>query len=411
MPDIEQRIQDLATRKLDAAFLAYSGGLDSTLCIELLRRCYCVDRLELVLYDIGQGNRRVRQALDFARQLDAPEPTVVDLRAKFGDWIARAIQANATFRGYPIAAPIAKQLMSRELATLARTRGIQVVAEGSSGRGNDQFRMAGPMALFAPDVEVLAPIRELDLSRTDEEELCAAWGVPIDKDLPPGGDDVTPWCRSIASGMIGLDTIVPDDVWLWYRPQGTTLPAPVELEVTFEEGVPVALDGELIPLFDLLARLNVLVGSYGIGKIDIIEDGILGLKSRELYEAPAATLLLMLHSDLEHLCLTQEEIAFKQQVEAQWLWLVYTGNAFHPLVEALNSFIETTQCRVSGSVGVRLLAGQAEVTRRESSHSLYLPKLRHLDAATAFDQRQMAGAVVAHTLPYLAIAERNSGQQ
>jgi argininosuccinate synthase len=391
-----------------SVLLAYSGGLDSTLCIELLRRVYRIRDLRLVLFDVGQGEAEVDKAMRYAAQLDAPRPEVIDLRAQFYDhWLVRAVHANARRRGYPMAAPIAKQLMARELGALALRLGVEAVAEGSSGRGNDQFRMTTPLRTLSDELRVVAPIRDLDLTRDEEEQLCAAWNVPVDTSLPRGGDDVTLWCRSIASGAVTLEDPLPSS-WKWWRDptQAGPRPEPITVTLGFEAGVPVSLAGDRMRFVDIVARLNELAGSRGVGCIDIIEDGILGLKSRELYEAPGATVILTAHQDLEHLCLTADELQFKASVEARWIELVYGAALFHPLVSALDAFIAATQPVVTGSVSLRIGGGGLQVVARSSPYSLYQQGLRDI-SVRAFDQRRLEGAVFAHGLPYTALRRRS----
>lgn len=394
-----------------SVLLAYSGGLDSVVCIELLRRVYGCGELRLVTFDIGQGERELDRARAFAAALDAPEPEIVDLRNEFYEvHLARALQANASLRGYPIAAPIAKQLFARELGRLAVERGIPASAEGSSGRGNDQFRFSTPLALFAGNIRLIAPIRELDLTRSEEEALARTWRAPFAEDLPLGGDDVTQWCRSIASGGFTPESVIDDSVFHWYRPSGadghdTT---PVELTVGFANGLPVSLDGAPRSLLEIVRALNPLAGARGIGLVDIIEDGILGLKSREIYEAPGATVLIAAHRDLEHLCLTREELEFKASVDCTWCERVYSGHMFSPLVEALDAFVGQTQKQVEGEVRLRLSGGAARTIFRRSARSLYAPKWRHLDAG-GMDPALIDGIIAGHGLPYRVLRDRAAG--
>jgi len=269
--------------------------------------------------------------------------------------------------------------------------------------------MSAPIARFAPGLSVVAPIRDFNLTRRDEEALCRAWGVPYDTDLPSGGDDVTLWCRSIASGSIDLETALPHDVWLWYRDPADAQRyerEPRTVRIRFTEGRPTALDGEALPLIEIVRELNRVAGARGIGKIDVIEDGILGLKSREIYEAPGATVLLAAHRDLEHLCLTDLELEFKALVDARWTQLVYGAHAVHPLVGALDAFVAETQRAVSGELTIRLVAGTVDVIGRSAAASLYSRALRHLDHQP-FDQRRLEGAVLAHGLQYEALSERD----
>jgi argininosuccinate synthase len=213
------------------------------------------------------------------------------------------------------------------------------------------------------------------------------------------------WCRSLASGAIGLNQPIPENAWLWWKPPAKTNPTPTQVSVSFEQGVPVALDGKELPLPEIVSKLNTIAGSHGIGKIDIFEDGIMGLKSRELYEAPAATVLLKLHHDLEQFCLTKEELDFKGLVDQKWGSLVYHGSWFSPLNDALDSFIATTQAHVSGTETVTLFHGAIDIDSRQSSHSLFFPEIRGLQSRS-FNQQLCGPAAQIAGLPWEVLAKR-----
>ncbi len=231
------------------------------------------------------------------------------------------------------------------------------------------------------------------------------YGVPVEE-LIVGGDDKTMWCRSIASGGIDLTTELPDDIWMWLVPPHKAPDTPTRLTLTWENGLPVALNGEKLTLDTIIEQLNVIAGANGIGNIDLFEDGIMGLKSREIYEAPAATLLLKLHRDLEQFCLTKEEIQLKRPLEAQWAKMVYHGEWFHPLKEALDAFISSTQKVVSGEYVVELYKGNILIVSRSSQSGLFFPDVRSIKSAS-FNQKECAPAAHIRGLPYELIARRN----
>jgi argininosuccinate synthase len=214
------------------------------------------------------------------------------------------------------------------------------------------------------------------------------------------------WCRSIASGGIDLTTELPDDIWMWLVPPHKAPATPTRLTLTWANGLPIALNGEALPLDEIIGQLNVSAGANGIGKIDLFEDGIMGLKSREIYEAPAATLLLKVHRDLEQFCLTKEEIQLKRQLEAQWAKMVYHGEWFHPLKDALDAFIASTQKAVHGEYVIELYKGNIDIVSRSSQSGLFFPDVRSIKSAS-FNQKECAPAAHIRGLPYELIARRN----
>jgi argininosuccinate synthase len=278
-----------------------------------------------------------------------------------------------------------RQLIAQKVAALAQEHGCDALVEGSTGKGNDQYRMHNVFTLFAPGVRVLVPVRDFDLTREEEEQICEAWGVPVTEFIR-GGDDRTMWCRSIASGAIKLDMEVPDHVWMWLKSGDRAAQEPSDITLTFEGGLPVALNGERMPLAELVPALNVLGGKHEIGRIDMIEDGIMNLKSREVYEAPGAAIILKAHRDLEQLTLTKDEVEFKKIVEHQWAHMVYHGEWFHPLKGALDAFVAATQPNVNGTLGLKLDRGNIIVTSRSSDYALFHP-MRYIDSGYQFDQR------------------------
>jgi len=250
------------------------------------------------------------------------------------------------------------------------------------------------------------PVRDFDLTRGEEEELSKELGIPI-TEVMQGGDDKTMWCRSLASGAVGLNQPIPENAWLWWKSPAKAKSNPTQVSVTFEHGVPVALDGVEKSLPEIVSKLNLIAGSHGIGKIDIFEDGIMGLKSRELYEAPAAALLLKLHHDLEQFCLTKEELDFKALVDQKWGYLVYHGSWFSPLKDALDAFIQTTQAHINGTETATLFHGSIDIDSRQSSHALFFPEIRGLQSRS-FNQQLCGPAAQIGGLPWEVLAKRMS---
>lgn len=384
--------------------LAYSGGLDSSLCAVLAKEKYQVEELFPITVDVGQGQDEMDAAIQKAKVLGIT-PIVIDAKQEFAEiWLSKAIQANSNYEGYPVSTSMTRQLIASKIAALALKLGCDAIMEGSSGKGNDQYRMHNVFKLFAPQLDVLVPVRDFDLTRGEEEELSKELGIPI-TEVMQGGDDKTMWCRSLASGAIGLNQPIPENAWLWWKPPAKTKPTPTQISVTFDHGVPTSLDGQPLPLPEIVSTLNVIAGSHGIGKIDIFEDGIMGLKSRELYEAPAAAVLLKLHHDLEQFCLTKEELEFKTIVDQKWGYLVYHGAWFSPLKDALDSFIATTQVHVRGTVVATLFHGSVDIDTRQSNQSLFFPEIRSLQSRS-FNQQLCGPAAQIAGLPWEVLAKR-----
>ena len=401
---ILKKIEGTETPKVDKVAVAYSGGLDSSLAIELLRRKYKAKRVLPITIDVGQGEEEVLESRRKARVLKI-KPLFFDLRREFTEtWVARAIQANSDYLGYPVSTSMTRQIVARKVAEVALAEGCDAILEGSSGKGNDQYRMHNVFKMFAPSLKILVPVRDFDLTRLEEEELCKKWGVPV-TEMITGGDDKTMWCRSIASGAIDLNQPLPDDIWMWYRPPEKAPRQPAFLTLEFEKGIPVKLNRKRRPLGEIIPELNVIGGTHSIGKIDMFEDGIMDLKSREIYEAPGATIILKLHRDLEQFCLTKDEIQFKKGVDQKWAYLIYHGMAYHPLKYDLDAFIENSQKVVNGKYKIKLYKGNIEIVHRESRTSLFTPEIRSIKA-TGFDQRRCADAAFVRGLPFEILAKR-----
>jgi argininosuccinate synthase len=401
---ILKKIQKTQTPKVEKVAVAYSGGLDSSLAIELLRRKYKAKKILPITIDVGQGEEEVLESRRKAKALKI-KPLFFDLRREFTEvWIARAIQANSDYLGYPVSTSMTRQVVAKKVAEVALANGCDAILEGSSGKGNDQYRMHNVFKMFAPNLKILVPVRDFDLTRLEEEELCKEWGVPV-TEIVTGGDDKTMWCRSIASGAIDLNQPLPDNLWMWYQPPEKAPDRPALLILEFENGIPVRLNGRRRPLGEMIPELNTIGGIHSIGRIDMFEDGIMDLKSREIYEAPAATIILKIHRDLEQFCLTKDEVQFKKGIDQKWAYLIYHGMAYHPLRYDLDAFIETSQKVVNGRYKVRLYKGNIEIAQRESKTSLFSPEIRSIKT-TGFDQRRCADAAFIRGLPFEILAKR-----
>jgi argininosuccinate synthase len=400
-----EKVQQTEVPKVRSVALAYSGGLDSALCVVLLREKYKAERIVPICVDVGQGQDEIDESFRKAKLLGI-EPILLDAKDEFtGEWLTAAIRANSNYNGYPVSTSMTRQLIARRVAQEAVALGCDALAEGSSGKGNDQYRMHKVFKLFAPELEILVPVRDFDLTRAEEVELCEHYGVPV-TEIVTGGDDKTMWCRSIASGAFGLNAPLPDDVWLWYTPPTQAPDEPATFTLSFEAGLPVAFDGEALPLEDIITRLNELAGAHGIGKIDMFEDGIMDMKSREIYEAPAAQVLIKLHQDLEQWTLTKDEVQFKKLVDAQWAYKVYHGEWYHPLKGDLDAFIERSQGVVNGTYTVQLYKGNVDILERNSNSGLFYPDVRSISSAS-FNQQLCGPAAQIMGLPWELLARRD----
>jgi len=384
----------------------YSGGLDSTLITILLKEKYGYDEVIPVLVDVGQGEEEIKTAYERAEKLGL-KIRFIDAKHEFvTEYVFRCIKANGSYEGYPIGTSMTRVLIASKAAEIARREGAEAVAHGCTGKGNDQFRMEVAVKYVAPELKVIAPVRELNLTRFEEEELLRKYGIEPKKPKGKLGGDVNMWSHSIGSGQVeDLYSQYPED-YIWTVPPERAPDTPQTLSITYEKGAPVDVDGIKDPV-EIILYLNKVGGQHGVGRIDILEDGILGLKSRELYEAPAATILLKTHADLEQLTLTKEQLRFKKEVDKIWAEMVYHAMWFHPLRKDLDAFIDSTQRYVSGRLDIKLYKGNVEIIGRESKYSLYSPELRSLKKS-GFDQRDSTGAVRLYALSYQLYSKRET---
>ncbi len=405
---LEEALKKIATTDvptLNKIAIAFSGGLDSTLCIVLAKEKYGAEVVPITV-DVGQGQEEIDQSFAKAEELGIT-PILIDAKDEFASlWLTKAIQANSDYNGYPVSTSMTRQLIAAKVAEAAVAMGCDALMEGSSGKGNDQYRMHNVFSIFAPNLKILVPVRDFDLTRTEELALCEHYGVPV-TEIISGGDDKTMWCRSIASGGIGLDTVLPDDIWMWLTPPQQAPDQPTTITLTFENGLPVALNGQQLPLTTIIETLNEVGGANGIGKIDIFEDGIMDLKSREIYEAPGAQILLTVHKDMEAATLTKQQLVFKAQVDKTWGSLVYHGEWFQPLKSDLDAFVASTQTAVQGTWTVQLYKGTIDIVKRESAAMLFRPEIRSIEAS-GFNQQLCGPAAYIRGLPFQVIAARDA---
>ena len=382
--------------------VAYSGGLDSALALKLLPEYYGAEEVLAVTVDVGLMDEEIADAKMKAEVAATPWFFLEATDEFVDDYITRAIYANSDYEGYPVATSMTRQLIARKVAEFALEQGCDAICEGSTGKGNDQYRMKNVFSIFAPELAVILPVRDFNFTREEEKQLSGEYGIPYN---PGIGDDRTMWCRSIGSGEVdNLQMRIPQEDYIWYQFPENAPDEPQVIEIEFEAGLPVRCDDQP-GLRDIIHYLNRVAGQHGIGKIDMFEDGLIGLKSREAYEAPAAQVILALHRDLEQLCLTKEQVQFKPLVEQRWAYMVYHGGWFHPVKQDCDAFLQNSQWAVNGKYTVQLYKGNIDILERESDSGLFAPELRSL-ATTGFDQRDSGPATKIHALQYKIMSGR-----
>ena len=375
--------------------LAYSGGLDTSVAIRWIQEKYGADVVTVTI-DVGQQEDLAKIESN-SKTIGAVRHYSIDAREEFvEEYVSRAVKANGLYEGsYPLSTAIARPLMASKLVEVARREGAKAVAHGSTGKGNDQVRFDVSIKALAPDLKIIAPIREWNLSRDEEIKYAEKNGIPIPVNLKkPYSTDQNLWGRSIECGILEDPAQQPpEDIYEWTVSPEKAPAEPEYVSIGFEGGIPVAVNGAKMSLLEVVEKLNAKAGSHGIGRIDHMEDRLVGIKSRECYECPAATVLLEAHRELEKTVLTRHELQFKQQVEAQWIFLVYAGLWMDPLREDLEQFIDKTQERVTGEVKLKLYKGHASVVARSSPLSLYDANLATYNVGTTFDQAWSTGFI------------------
>lgn len=387
------------------ALIIYSGGLDTTVCVPLMRE-RGFDRISTACIDVGQPAEDVAQATERAHILGT-EHVVLDAKAQFAaEHCFPAIHANADYFGYPLSTAIARPIIARLAAEHGLSIGADAFVHGCTGKGNDQFRIEFGLRLFAPEIEIIAPIREANLTRTWEIEYAERVGAPVGQSKDKiWSIDENLWGRSIEGGRLEDPSYAPpEEIFAWTHNPVTAPDQPQDVVIRFENGSPVAIDGEALAPAAMIARANQIAGAHGVGRIDMMEDRMIGLKVRENYECPGATLLIAAHRALEALVTTQKERSFKALVDQQWADLAYQGLWWDPFMEDLTAFIGSVQARVNGEVTMRLFKGGLSVRSRTSPMALYNEAAASFDDTDTLEQNQMTGMVRTHGMSSLLYA-------
>ena len=373
------------------AVLAFSGGLDTSVCVKYLQNNHNMEVITATV-DCGQEDdfEEIRKK---SKILGAIKHVNIGAKKEFVEkYVNRSIKANGLYQGkYPLATALARPLIADKIMKVAAQENAIAVAHGCTGKGNDQVRFDIAMLSIDPSIKIIAPIREMNLTRDLEIKYAKRNNVPLNEEIKKYSTDMNIWGRAIEAGKLEDPWIEPPEE-IFSLVKNKNIP-PEYLELEFERGIPVGVDNRKMSLMNIITYLNIKAGRHGIGVIDHIEDRVVGIKTREIYEAPAALTILTAHKDLEQLVLTKHELRFKQIVDDQWSWMVYSGLWFDPLRQDLDKFIDATQSRVTGKVKMKLQNGSAKVVGRKSKNSLYRQTLATYASDSIFDQNLAKGFI------------------
>ena len=388
--------------RADKVVLAYSGGVDTSVCIPYLKEEWGVKEVITLAADLGQGDE-LEPIQKKALTSGASQSLVVDAQDSFvKDYAFAALKANALYENrYPLSTALARPLIAKLLVEAAEQYGADAVAHGCTGKGNDQVRFDVSIAALNPNLKVLAPAREWAMSREETIAYGERFGIPTPvKKSSPYSIDRNLLGRSIEAGPLEDPWTEPlEEVYLMTKAIADTPNEPDYIEIGFEQGIPTTLNGEALSPVALVAKLNEVAGNHGIGRIDMIENRLVGIKSREIYETPALNILIQAHRDLESLTLTADVSHYKRGIEETYSQIIYNGLWYSPLKAALDAFIEKTQERVSGIVRVKLFKGNVYTVGRKSDKSLYTPDLATYGADDKFDHKAAEGFIYVWGLP------------
>jgi argininosuccinate synthase len=393
----------------DRVVLAYSGGLDTSVAIGWIAN-ETGKEVVAVAADVGQGGEDLDVIRQRALDCGAVEAVVADCRDEYADeYCLPALQANALYMGrYPLVSALSRPLIVKHLVAAAKYHGADTVAHGCTGKGNDQVRFEVGIGALAPDLKCIAPVRDSGMTRDKAIAFAAERGLPIDvTKKSPYSVDQNVWGRAVETGFLEDPWVGPiEDVYSYTQAPGTSS-GPDELVISFVDGVPTAIDGRPVTVLQAIEELNRRAGAQGVGRLDMVEDRLIGIKSREIYEVPGAQVLITAHQEMENLTLERDLARYKRGVEQRWAELVYDGLWFSPLKRALDSFLAASQQHVSGEVRLVLHHGTCTVSGRRSDASLYDYELATYDEGDTFDQSLAKGFVELWGLPSKIAAKRD----
>ena len=383
----------------DKIVLAYSGGLDTSVAIRWLQERY---EAQVVTLTVDLGMVDLEEIRRRALKIGAVSAHTVDGKDTFyREFISPALRVGAIYeQQYPLATALGRPLIARYLIDTARKEGAYAVAHGCTGKGNDQVRLDVSVASLAPELKVIAPIREWGMSRAEEMEYAHKHDIPVPSGKGPYSVDDNLWGRSIEAGDLEDPWREPPEAaFAWTKPIASTPSEPVYLEIGFQQGVPVSLDGEEIQGVELITKLNQLAGGHGVGRIDHVENRLVGIKSREVYEAPAAVVLHNAHNALESMTLSKDQARMKARIGQEYADVVYNGLWYTHHRRDLDAYVLSTQSYVTGTIRVRLHRGNCTVVGRKSPHALYSYELATYDRGDKFDHRSAEGYISVYGLP------------
>ena len=392
--------------------LAYSGGLDTSVGIGWLKDATGKEVVAMAI-DVGQGGEDMDVIRQRALDCGAVESVVINAQSEFADdYIMPALKANALYqKRYPLVSALSRPLIAKYLAKTAKELGADTVAHGCTGKGNDQVRFEASVAAISPELVSIAPIRDLALTRDKAIEYAAEHNLPIAQSKKsPYSVDQNVWGRAVETGFLEDPWNAPIEDLYTYTQDPDVLRDPTEVVIKFDQGIPVAIDGVTYSAIEMVKKMNELAGFHGVGRIDIVEDRLVGIKSREIYEAPAGIALIQAHEELENLTLERDVNRFKKGIEDKWATMVYEGLWFSDLKRSLDVFIDHTQRYVSGEVRLKLRGGRAVVTGRRSEQSLYDFNLATYDTGDSFDSSLAKGFIELWALPSKISAKRSHGK-
>ncbi len=389
--------------------LAYSGGLDTSVAIGWIAAETNAEVIA-VAADVGQGGEDLDTIRKRALDCGAVESEVLDLKAEFADeYCLPALRANALYlERYPLVSALSRPVIAKHLVDAAKKYGADTVAHGCTGKGNDQVRFEVGINTLAPDLQVLAPVRDSGMTRDKAIAFAEEKGLPIDQSKrSPYSVDQNLWGRAVETGFLEDPWNPPIEDLYSYTSAPDSADGPDEVVVSFTDGVPTAIDGKQVSMLEAILELNRRAGAHGVGRLDMVEDRLVGIKSREVYEAPGAIALIKAHQELEDLTVERDLRRFKFGVEQRWTELVYDGLWFSPLKRALDTFVDSSQQHVTGDVRLRLANGAAVATGRRGAGSLYEFELATYDTGDTFDQTYAKGFVQLWGLPSRIAARRD----
>ena len=381
---------------MEKVVLAFSGGLDTTVCVKLLEEEYNYEVITACV-DVGQPPEELEKSQNSADKINTGKHYIIDAKDEFAnEYIARGIKANAEYEGYPLSTALARPLIAMKIIEIAEKEGATAIAHGCTGKGNDQFRFEAIIRSMS-DFKIIAPIREMNLTRTEEVAYAKEHGLNLSYDKIYSIDENL-WGRAIEGDVLeDPANEPPEEIYEWTKSAEDAKDTPTKVSIEFEEGVPVAINGEMMGLVDLINKANEIAGENGVGRADIIENRMIGLKSRETYEVPGAKLLIAAHKALEQLVLTVDELRFADYMSTLYADLVYEALWQEPLREDLDQAFDHMQRRVSGEVVMKLFKGSIQPLSRKSPFSLHsIEQITFEDKET--DQREIEGMIKYHGL-------------